>query len=118
MPQTTELTLSAHMRAAVDICLHCYAICEETKAYCIKMGGRHVEAEHLATLADCARMCETSANFMVRNSDFHGEVCRLCAEVCERCARSCEQVDRDDEVMRRCAAECRRCAESCRQMAA
>ena len=118
MAHTTELTLSPRMRTASDICLHCYATCEETKAYCIKMGGRHAEPEHLMTLADCARLCETSANFMVRGSDLHREVCRLCADACERCARSCEEVDPNDEVMRACAAECRRCAESCRQMAA
>jgi hypothetical protein len=118
MQRTTAHTIDASMRECIDNCLSCYAICEETKAHCIRTGGRHVEAEHLGTLADCIRLCEMSANFMLRTSELHGEVCRVCAEACERCARSCEQVDKNDEVMRRCAEECRRCAASCRQMAA
>ena len=119
MPHTTTHTIGAEMRTAIDNCLSCYAICEETKVHCLHMGGRHADPEHLATLADCARLCETSANFMLRSSELHHEVCRVCAEACERCASSCEQVGGGkDDLLRRCAEECRRCAESCRQMAA
>lgn len=118
MPHITEHAISTEMRECIDNCLSCYSICEETKAHCIKLGGRHVEPEHLATLADCARLCEISANFMLRQSELYGEICRICADACDRCAKSCEQVDRNDELMQRCADECRKCAESCRQMAA
>lgn len=118
MPQTTEFMLSREMRQCIDECLRCYAVCVETKAHCISMGGKHAEASHIGALADCAKLCETSANLMLHNSELHGRVCGICADACERCAESCEQVDRNDEVMRRCVEECRRCAESCRRMAA
>jgi hypothetical protein len=67
-------------------------------------------------LLDCADICQTSTNFMLRNSPLHGQTCRLCAEVCERCAEDCERF-RDDAAMQNCAQVCRRCAESCRRMA-
>ena len=118
MPHTTEHAISHEMRTCIENCLDCYAICIETKAYCTSLGGKHVEAHHLQTLADCAHLCETSANFMLRGSELHKDVCRICADACDRCADSCEQVDRNDDVMRKCVDECRKCAESCREMAA
>ena len=118
MPHTATQGLTQEMRACIDECIACYAICVETQAHCIGMGGRHAEAQHLNTLADCAKLCEVSANAMLRMSDFHAQICRVCAEACDRCARSCEQVDRNDETMRQCAERCRSCADSCRLMAA
>jgi len=81
------------------------------------MGGMHAEEAHIKLLLDCAEICQTSANFMLRSSDLHAEICRACAVVCERCAEDCERMG-DDVEMQRCAQTCRRCAESCRQMAA
>jgi hypothetical protein len=85
-------------------------------AHCLEKGGRHAEPQHIRLLLDCAEICQTSANFMVRGSDLHAATCRACAEVCERCADDCERMA-DDEMMRRCAEICRRCAASCAQMA-
>jgi hypothetical protein len=113
-----EHGFSAAMRECIDNCLACYAICMETNVHCIRLGGRHVEAAHLAALADCIRLCNVSASFMLSQSALHGKVCGVCAEACARCAKSCEEVDRNDALMQRCAAQCRKCAESCRKMAA
>lgn len=109
--------ISQEMRSCIDACLTCYRDCLETKAHCIGMGGKHVNAEHLGTLDDCAVLCETAANLMLRSSDLHADLCGVCADACERCADSCERLAGDDETMRRCAQTCRHCAESCRAMA-
>lgn len=110
--------ISTEMRECIDNCTNCHNICMETVAHCLQMGGKHAEASHIRTLLDCAEICATSANFMLRGSDLHAQVCGVCADACERCAESCEQMGSDDEMMRRCAEVCRRCAESCRMMAA
>jgi hypothetical protein len=68
-------------------------------------------------LLDCAEICQTSANFMLRGSELHSRTCWACAEICERCARDCERLS-DDAYMRACAEACRRCANSCKHMAA
>jgi hypothetical protein len=109
--------LNDEMRRCIDECHSCHEICLETVSHCLQKGGRHAEAAHVTTLLDCADICATSANFMLRGSEQQGRTCDVCAEVCERCAESCEQVS-DDDIMRRCAEACRRCAESCRKMAA
>lgn len=76
----------------------------------------HVEASHLGLLIDCARICEISADYMLRESEFHPEICGICADVCDECAKSCDQFQGDDQ-MEDCAQKCRVCASTCRQMA-
>lgn len=116
MPGTMQHEMAAVMKQCIQNCTNCHNICVETIAYCLGMGGKHVEANHLKKLLDCADTCRTSADFMLRNSTLYTLVCGLCAEACGRCAESCAQFG-DDAKMKACAEECRRCADSCRQMA-
>lgn len=116
MTHTMTDTMTDTMQKCVQDCTECHNICMETLAYCISMGGKHVEATHLQSLMDCAESCATSANFMLRNSGLHMQMCGVCADACERCATNCEQFSGDAQ-MKACADMCRRCAESCRQMA-
>ena len=104
------------MRACIEQCNHCQEICTETVAHCLQMGGEHAEPGHIRLILDCAEICQTSANFMLRISDFQGQTCGVCADVCERCAEDCERFD-DDQMMQQCAEVCRSCAASCRAMA-
>lgn len=110
--------MSDQMRECANTCLECYAVCVESVAHCAAVGGKHADPAHLGALADCAALCESAANLMLRASPLHAELCRACADACERCAESCERLASGDDMMERCAATCRRCAESCREMAA
>jgi hypothetical protein len=103
------------MRSCIDECQSCHAVCVETMTHCLSMGGAHAEAGHIRALIDCAQICAASADFMLRGSSSHPEVCGVCAEVCEACAESCEALPGAE--MKRCAEQCRRCAASCREMA-
>ncbi len=107
---------SSEMQHCIQNCQECHRICLETVTHCLQVGGPHAEASHIRLLLDCAQVCQTSADFMLRVSEFHPRVCDICAEVCERCAQDCERFG-DDPMMQRCAEACRRCAESCRRMA-
>lgn len=115
MAHTTTHHVSAEMQQCIDACDNCRAACLATAAYCLEKGGKHAQAEHIRLLLDCAEICATSANFMLRGSDLHGAICAACAEVCDACAESCESMP--DEQMRECADACRKCAERCRRMA-
>ena len=103
------------LQACIDECTECFQICTSTVSHCLAEGGRHVEAAHLRLLLDCAEICRTSADFMLRGSTLHAETCRACAVACERCAESCSAFA-GDAAMERCAEACRRCAASCREM--
>ena len=109
--------ISREMRECIQNCQDCHSICLETILHCLHMGGHYAESDHIGLLADCAEICQTSANFMLRGSQLHTRTCEACAEVCRRCADSCERIDPGDEMMQRCAELCRRCAESCQRMA-
>ncbi len=105
------------MQQCIDHCTKCHRICAETLSHCLQLGGKHAELSHIRLLLDCAQICRTSADFMIRGSDLHPRVCALCADLCERCAQDCERVDRNDAQMEACVDLCRRCAETCRRMA-
>jgi hypothetical protein len=108
--------MDSEMDACISHCLQCYRVCEETKHHCLKKGGMHAAPDHLLIMADCAKICATSADFMIRMSPNHARTCGVCATICEQCAAECERMG-DDEQMRQCAEVCRRCAQSCHQMA-
>ena len=123
MPTTKEATdranasMSAKMRECLDECQSCEEICLQTLTYCLEKGGDHADPAHLALLVDCAKICETSANFLARGSSQHIAICGVCAEICKACEESCEQWP-DDAQMKACADACRSCFESCQEMAA
>lgn len=108
--------ISSDMRQCIDECSTCHQVCLSVIPHCLEKGGMHASPDHIRVLADCAQICATSADFMLRGSSQHHETCRVCAEVCDACAQGCDRMADDDE-MRRCADTCRRCAESCRRMA-
>ena len=100
---------AGELRQAQESCLHCVQ-------HCLRVGGVHAEARHIRTLLDCAELCQTTAGFMMRESEFHPRMCGVTAEICEKAAESCEKI-KDDEEMRATAQVCRRAAESSRALA-
>lgn len=139
-PTTTPSQAQPTMQECIDNCTRCHNVCLETFNYCLWLGGRYIESVHLRLLLDCAEICQTSANFMLRGSDLHRETCGACAVVCENCAKDCERYavpgegsgapmsrhsgvphvskENVDEQMKYCAEVCKQCARSCHEMAA
>ncbi len=64
----------------------------ETIQQCLRMGGKHAEPGHIRMIMDCAEICQTSANFMLRGSDFQGYTCSVCSEACRICSQSCSEM--------------------------
>jgi hypothetical protein len=101
----------------VDSCVASHRMCLETARYCTEQGSSaHVEASHIALLLDCAELCQTTANSMLRRSPQHALLCDACARMCEACARDCAKIA-GDARMQTCAQTCRDCAASCKEMA-
>jgi len=117
MAHTAAHSKSRDMQQCIDACTSCHAICAETAHHCLHLGGKHADAHHIGLLQDCAEICQTSANFMLRGSDHSAHTCAACAKVCRACEESCRSMG-SDEMMQKCADACRKCAESCERMAA
>ncbi len=79
------------------------------------MGGEHAKLEHLNLLMDCAKICSTNADFILRNSTYYPQTCGITADICDECGDTCDRFD--DDFMKECANVCRRCSESCREIA-
>lgn len=93
-------------------CRKCAEVCQATLDYCLKKGGKHASAEHIARLKDCIALCKASADLDSRNSKLKEKVRAICLEACTSCAASCEKFD--DKQMKSCATTCRECASSCK----
>ena len=109
--RTQDHPPGTEMQRCLKHCQRCHSTCLEMAAtYCLEMGGKHADPAHLRLMLDCAQICQTSADFMLRDSDLHAPVCLTCAVICECCAESCEEVG----GLEYCAQACYTCAESCR----
>src|SRR6266568_7673431 len=56
------------VQRAIDDCKECHVICVQTIQYSVQQGGPHVAPDHLRLLEDCAQLCQTSEDFMLRGS--------------------------------------------------
>ena len=101
----------------IEECLNCHAACTMTAQYVLGEGGEMADPGVVGVLLDCAEICQTSANFLLRGSPYHGSTCAACAEVCRACEEACRAFG-DDEQLAHCADMCASCAESCEEMAA
>lgn len=113
--QSCEMMYSDEVQECLKDTLDCYQSCTETTMRCLEAGGKLVEHEHINLLLDCAKICSTNADFIVRDSTYYPQTCGICADICDECSEICDRFE--DEFMKECASICRRCAESCREMA-
>ena len=113
--QSSEVLSIDEVRECLRDSLDCYQTCTETIARCLITGGKHAAYEHLNLLMDCSKICNTNADFIIRNSPYYPQTCGITADMCDECADNCDTFDED--FMKECSAVCRRCAESCREMA-
>ena len=108
--------LTAEMSDCVEKCTQTHGACLELADYCLRKGGPLAQPDTIELFEDCAEMCSTAADFLVRGSPRHALTCSIAAEISEECAIGCEAWP-DDPILRQCAQICRTCAESCRAMA-
>ena len=108
-------SMAAAMRACIDECQKCHTVCLTTAAELSHDPARlRSSPAQILAMLDAAQICATTADFMVRGSAHHAEMCRLCADICEACIRACKGMP----GMETCVAACVSCAKRCRTMAA
>ena len=114
----SRTTQHAHaMEQAIENCTNCHRICLETAArHFAGESAPKLDERLVRLLLDCADICRTSADFMIRGSDQHRHTCRACAAICAQCADECDRQG-EDPYLAACAEICRRCAASCAEMA-
>lgn len=107
-------TLPAEMQRCIDACVRCHEVClHAATTDCLQWGGAHASPAHITLMLDCALICQLAADFMLRNSPRHRDLCGLCAELCDDCSDECAGLGKMDE----CVEICRECAVVCEEMA-
>ena len=102
---TTQM-ISREVQQCIEACRECQKCCVALET----SGG--VDSKTILAAKDCAEMCQTCSNFVVRDSHFAGHIRKVCAEICKNCAAACDKMSRSS-IAKDCAAACRRCAEAC-----
>lgn len=101
----------------IQKCWNCRNACQQIFFnHCLKKGGKHVEESQAKIMIDCIQICQIAADFMIRQSEYHHEICAACAAICAACAEACAAMAEDTE-MQKCAEACKECAEACQSMA-
>ena len=75
MQRTALNFIAPVVRQCIDECVRCNEVCLSTIPYCLEQGGHHAEESHIVLLQDCATICRTNADFMLRGSDEHERIC-------------------------------------------
>jgi hypothetical protein len=96
---TPDAAICPRQRQCIQNCTECHSVCLETDTHYLALGGKQAAPGHIGLLLDCAEICLTSADFMLRASESHPETCRVCADVCERCADGCERLAEGNAMM-------------------
>jgi hypothetical protein len=106
---------NSKMTECIQACTQSHRACVEAQTKCLETGN--YDAGMMRILMDCAQMCQTSVDFMLRNSEMSPNVCGVCSEICTHCASVCESLGKEDATMMACAKACRHSATTCNQMA-
>ena len=105
------LRLSTQAVECITSLQHCHAIC---LSIAMTSGlEERIGPQHIRLMMDCAAACSFAADLIARKSQFHTEVCRLCADICDTCAQDCDQLGDLDQ----CAAVCRDASAQSRELA-
>lgn len=112
--QTHTFAQDPSMNDCIQACNDTHEAALRTLGWATSEGSKKTTPEFVRLLMDCAEICQTAADFMLRGSELHHETCRACEEVCEAVFEACEQsgIDEIEEFQQ----QVKTCAEHCRDM--
>jgi hypothetical protein len=87
-------------------------MCLQTMQNCLKKGGKFADAKLSLMLAECAQLCQVTADMAATDSARCAALADACAKHCDDCARMCDAMA--ESVLDECAASLRQCAAACR----
>jgi uncharacterized protein Yka (UPF0111/DUF47 family) len=102
------------MQECIENCNECHQLCLETISHYLNLDQKENDTQLLQILFDCAYICQVSADFLIRKSNCHAELCEVCAQICLKCADACNPMK--DDQFKDCEEACRRCADTCQEM--
>jgi hypothetical protein len=102
------------MQDCCTCCSMCRTMCLQTMQMCLQKGGKFADAKMNMMLAECAQLCQMTADMAATGSARMSPIAEICAKHCDDCARACDAMN--ESVLHECAAVLRECAAACRSM--
>ena len=100
----------------MEILHHCASVCYDCANACLNESDVAMLTNCIKLDLDCAEICQHTASFLAKGSEFADQLLRVCVDICTACANECAKHDHMDHC-RKCAETCRECAEMCGQIA-
>ena len=104
---------SGQLREGMKALWNCHGVCLMTAMTHSLESDLHNRAQHFRLLLDCAGACAFAADMLAHKTQFHTQVCTLCADMCDTCAQDCEQLGNLND----CVVACRDAAARSRDLA-
>ena len=99
----------------IEVLTKCAAECSHCATACLKEQDIKMLERCIRLDLDCAELCEITAGYIARESEFADAILRLCAKICVACAQECEKHADHMDHSRSCAEACRACAAACQE---
>ena len=106
--------MNAKMRDCLTACSECRTMCLQTVQMCLEKGGKLADAKMNTLLAECAQLCQMTADMAATGSARVTPIAEACAKHCDDCSRACDALN--PSALRECAAALRQCAAACRAL--
>lgn len=90
----------------------CAAACNRCSILCLEEKDVHKMATCIRLETDCAQICQLTAAFLSRNSNYAVHLVKVCAEICSACAQECAKHS-NMEHCKICEELCKQCADMC-----
>lgn len=98
--------LKKKLAACIVACQNCSDACLDETDMLPKM------VECIRLDRDCAEMCQTTLNFISRNSNYAAEMISMCEKLCKACGDECGK--HEAQHCKDCAKACKECEEACK----
>jgi hypothetical protein len=113
MREIEPKSLSKETNELLATLAECRESCTIGLMHSLNEDGDFTAKDHIVWLLDCAEICNVTTNFLLRDSEYSGDIINICSYICEDCAESCESFF-EDANMKNCGEICRKCADKCR----
>lgn len=111
------ITISAisNYKSCIADCTACANHCRQCSNACLKVADVKNMIACIQLNNECAAICELAVKYMLADSSFVKQVCKLCADICTACAIECDKHAHMSHCAN-CASACRACAIVCLEM--
>lgn len=91
--------------------LKCSAFCKFCANQCLNEHNIEMLKDCIRLDNDCSDVCETTANYLIRESGFCNDLVKICEQICRQCSDEC--LKHEHEHCKECAKICKECEEMC-----